>query len=114
MHIVQDKGVPVSFFVVGSHVFASPAQSRMWDSLKMMQQVALCNHSYLHAHSRYESYYQQPDSVVSDFKRTHDSLRLNNTIARTPGRNIWRIDTLQLTDMKKSTAAADSLQNARL
>ena len=54
----------------------------------------------------------QPDSVVSDFKRTHDSLELTNTIARTPGRNIWRIDTLKFTDLKKSAVAADSLEKA--
>lgn len=112
LHIVQDEAVPVSFFIVGEHVFASPTQGRLWDSLKMAKQIDLCNHSYSHAHSRYESYYQQPDSVVKDFKRTHDSLDLTNTIARTPGRNIWRIDTLQFTDLKKSAAAADSLQNA--
>jgi peptidoglycan/xylan/chitin deacetylase (PgdA/CDA1 family) len=112
LHIVQDEGVPVSFFIVGEHVFASPTQSRLWDSLKMAKQVELCNHSYSHAHSRYENYYSQPDSVVSDFKRTHDSLDLENTIARTPGRNIWRIDTLQFTDLKKSAVAADSLQKA--
>ena len=112
LHIVQDEGVPVSFFIVGEHVFASPTQARLWDSLKMAKQIELCNHSYSHAHSRYESYYAQPDSVVSDFKRTHDSLNLTNTIARTPGRNIWRIDTLKFTDLKKSAIAADSLQNA--
>lgn len=111
-HIVKDEAVPVSFFIVGEHVFASPTQSQLWDSLKMMKQIDLCNHSFSHAHSRYATYYQQPDSVVKDFKRTHDSLELNNTIARTPGRNIWRIDTLQFTDLKKSTAAADSLQKA--
>ncbi len=112
MRIVQDEGVPVSFFVVGEHVFASPTQTKLWDSLKIMEQIAICNHSYSHAHSRYERYYAEPDSVVSDFKRTHDSLRLTNTIARTPGRNIWRIDTLQFTDLKRSKAAADSLQKA--
>jgi peptidoglycan/xylan/chitin deacetylase (PgdA/CDA1 family) len=112
MHIVQDEAVPVSFFVVGEHVFASPTQGRLWDSLKMMQEIDICNHSYSHAHGRYENYYQKPDSVVSDFRRTHDSLRLDNTIARTPGRNIWRVDTLQFTDLKKSRAAADSLQKA--
>ncbi|MBB1283396.1 polysaccharide deacetylase family protein [Flavisolibacter sp. BT320] len=112
LHIVKDEAVPVSFFVVGSHVFASPTQARMWDSLKMMQQIDICNHSYSHAHSRYERFYQQPDSVVIDFQRTHDSLQLSNTIARTPGRNIWRIDTLRFTDLKKSSAAADSLQKA--
>jgi len=112
LHIVQDERVAVSFFIVGEHVFASPTQARLWDSLKMAKQIDLCNHSYSHAHSRYESYYQQPDSVVKDFKRTQDSLNLDNSIARTPGRNIWRIDTLQFTDLKRSTAAADSLQKA--
>ena len=110
--IVQDEGVPVSFFIVGEHVFASPSQSKMWDSLKMAQQIELCNHSFSHAHSHYESYYTQPDSVVADFKRTADSLDLTNNIGRTPGRNIWRIDTLRFTDLKKSTDAADSLQKA--
>lgn len=112
LHIVQDEGVPVSFFIVGEHVFASPTQARLWDSLKIARQIELCNHSYSHARSRYESYYAKPDSVVADFKRTHDSLDLTNTIARTPGRNIWRIDTLQFTDLKKSAVAADSLQKA--
>ena len=112
LRIVQDEGVPVTFFIVGEHVFASSKQAEIWDSLKMAKQIGLCNHSYTHARSRYESYYAQPDSVVSDFARTHDSLDLDNTVARTPGRNIWRIDTLQFTDLKKSAAAADSLQKA--
>ena len=110
--IVQDEGLPVSFFIVGQHVFASPSQSRMWDSLKMAKQIELCNHSYSHANQHYENYYSEPDSVVADFRRTADSLDLTNNIARTPGRNIWRIDTLRFTDLKKSAAAADSLQKA--
>lgn len=110
--IVQDEGVPVSFFIVGEHVFASPTQAHMWDSLKMAQHIELCNHSFCHAHSHYEHYYESPDSVVADFKRTQDSLDLTNNIGRTPGRNIWRVDTLRFTDLKKSAAAADSLQKA--
>jgi peptidoglycan-N-acetylglucosamine deacetylase len=110
--IVKDEQVPVSFFIVGEHVFASIGQHQLWDSLKMTEQIELCNHSFCHAKGRYEKYYQLPDSVVNDFKRTQDSLQLDNSIGRTPGRNIWRIDTLQFTDLKKSAAAADSLQNA--
>lgn len=110
--IVQDEGVPVSFFIVGEHVFASPSQTQMWDSLKMAQGIELCNHSFSHAHSHYERFYESPDSVVADFKRTADSLDLTNNIGRTPGRNIWRVDTLRFTDLKKGVAAADSLQIA--
>ncbi|HEU4472819.1 MAG TPA: polysaccharide deacetylase family protein [Flavisolibacter sp.] len=110
--IVKDENIPVSFFIVGEHVFASRPQAQIWDSLKIAEQIELCNHSYSHAHGRYNRYYEQPDSVVSDFERTHDSLGLDNRIARTPGRNTWRIDTLRFTDLAKTTAAADSLQKA--
>ncbi|MDB5251314.1 MAG: hypothetical protein JWP27_483 [Flaviaesturariibacter sp.] len=112
MDIVRDEGVPVTFFVVGEHVFASTAQNRVWDSLRIAEHIAVCNHSYSHANGRYEKYYSNPDSVVSDFRRTQDSLGLDNPIVRTPGRNIWRVDTLRFTDLKKSAAAADSLQGA--
>lgn len=112
LHIVEDEQVPVSFFIVGEHVFASATQAQLWDSLQTAKQVELCNHSYSHAHNHYEHYYESPDSVVSDFERTRDSLHLSNDIGRTPGRNIWRIDSLKFTDLKKSAAAADSLQQA--
>ena len=112
LHIVQDEQIPVTFFVVGEHVFASNPQRQMWDSLQIADHIAICNHSYSHAKQRYAQYYQQPDSVVKDFLRTHDSLGLNNTISRTPGRNIWRVDSLRFTDLKSSTAAADSLAKA--
>ncbi|MCW3075352.1 MAG: hypothetical protein JWP69_2421 [Flaviaesturariibacter sp.] len=112
LHIVQDEEVPVTFFVVGEHVFASAVQHQLWDSLQIANHIEICNHSYSHANGRYEKYYGQPDSVVKDFKRTQDSLGLTNAIVRTPGRNIWRVDTLQYTDLKRSAAAADSLQKA--
>ena len=112
LHITRDEQVPVTFFIVGEHVFASSAQNRLWDSLQIAEHIDICNHSYTHAHNRYSAFYEQPDSVVKDFQRTQDSLGLTNPIVRTPGRNIWRMDSIQYTDLKKSTAAADSLQKA--
>lgn len=111
--IVQQEQVPVTFFLIGEHVFASTSQRATWDSLRVDSSIELCNHSHTHAwNNRYNKFYEQPDSVVKDFKRCHDSLELTNTISRTPGRNIWRVDTLRYTDLKKSAAAADSLQQA--
>jgi peptidoglycan/xylan/chitin deacetylase (PgdA/CDA1 family) len=113
LDIVKDEKIPVSFFIVGEHVFASVNQNNTWDSLQMATQIEICNHSYTHAwHNRFEKFYESPDSVVSDFQRAHDSLDLKNNIVRTPGRNAWRIDSLQFTDLKKSKAAVDSLQKA--
>ncbi|RYY61294.1 MAG: hypothetical protein EOO12_14510 [Chitinophagaceae bacterium] len=110
--IVRDEGVPASFFLVGEHVFDSRGQRALYDSLRGTPSLALCNHSYCHARLRYSSYYGTPDSVVADFRRTAESLGLSNAVARTPGRNIWRIDSLRATDLKASAPAADSLQGA--
>ncbi len=113
LHIMQQEEVPVTFFIVGEHVFASAGQQQTWDSLKMAKQIELCNHSYTHAeHNHFDAYYNHPDSVINDFKRSQDSLQLDNNVCRTPGRNTWRIDTLQYTDLKKSKNAVDSLQKA--
>jgi len=112
LDIVKDENIPVTFFIVGEHVFASLNQKTTWDSLQMAKQIEICNHSYTHAHNKYEEFYESPDSVVADFQRAHDSLDLKNNIVRTPGRNTWRIDSLQFTDLRKSKAAVDSLQKA--
>jgi peptidoglycan-N-acetylglucosamine deacetylase len=113
LNIVQQEEVPVTFFLIGEHVFASTGQRATWDSLQVAKSIELCNHSYTHAHNQFSEFYQQPDSVVKDFERCRDSLGLDNNIGRTPGRNIWRVDTLSYTDLKKSAIAADSLQQAR-
>jgi peptidoglycan/xylan/chitin deacetylase (PgdA/CDA1 family) len=113
LDIVKDEKIPVTFFIVGEHVYASINQNITWDSLQITEGIEICNHSYTHAsHNHFEKFYESPDSVVNDFQRSQDSLQLKNNIVRTPGRNAWRIDSLQYTDLKKSKAAVDSLQKA--
>jgi peptidoglycan/xylan/chitin deacetylase (PgdA/CDA1 family) len=112
LDIVQQEDVPVTFFIVGEHVFASVGQTQTWDSLRMAKNIEICNHSYTHAHNRYDKFYRQPDSVVKDMQRTKEELLPDNNIVRAPGRNSWRIDSLHFTDIKKSKSAIDSLQEA--
>jgi peptidoglycan-N-acetylglucosamine deacetylase len=111
--IAQQELVPVSFFIIGEHVFGSADQASTWDSLQVADDVEICNHSYTHAwHNKFAVFYNHPDSVINDFDKTKNALHLSNNIVRTPGRNIWRTDSVQYTDLKKSKAAADSLQKA--
>lgn len=113
LNIVKQEEVPVTFFIIGEHVFASAGQKATWDSLRVTESIERCNHSHTHAwHNRFNSFYENPGEVVDDFEKCHDTLGLTNTIARTPGRNIWRVDTLSYTDLRKSAVAADSLQKA--
>jgi peptidoglycan-N-acetylglucosamine deacetylase len=110
MHIIAEEQVPVTLFVIGEHVYGSEEQRAAYDSLLQCSYIEIENHSYSHAGNRYAHFYKRPDSVVNDFRRCADSLAFVNKIVRTPGRNIWRSAGINCTDIKKSTAAADSLQ----
>jgi peptidoglycan/xylan/chitin deacetylase (PgdA/CDA1 family) len=113
LDIVKQEDIPVTFFIVGEHVFASVDQNQVWDSLKIAKNIELCNHSYSHAlHNHYSRFYTKPDTVVKDIERTKLELLPENNIVRAPGRNSWRIDSLHFTDIKKSKKAIDSLQSA--
>lgn len=114
MSIVKEENIPASFFTVGEHVFGSDVQHATWDSLLTMQQIVICNHSYTHAwHNHFQKFYKNPDAVIKDFMRTQDSLHLKNNIVRAPGRNSWRMDSVNFTDIKKSKTAIDAVRKAR-
>ena len=109
MHIIEEEEVNVSLFIIGEHVYDSRAQTASFDSVLHSRFFEIDNHSYTHAfHNKYAKFYQVPDSALNDFKRCADSLHLTARIIRTPGRNIWRTQTINSTDLKASTAAADS------
>ncbi|RTL57224.1 MAG: xylanase [Sphingobacteriales bacterium] len=109
LQVINEEQVPVSMFIVGQHVYGSQEQQAIWDSLQKDSLVELCNHSFTHAHNKYNKFYTNDSTVVTDFERCKDSLGLDNNIVRTPGRNIWRTATISSTDIKKSSEAADSL-----
>lgn len=110
MHIVQEEEIPVTLFIVGEHVYGSNAQAAIFDSLVNNKYFEIANHSFTHAFkNKFAKFYQVPDSVLKDFKRCADSLHLTTNIIRTPGRNIWRTQLINQTDINSSKAAADSL-----
>lgn len=112
LDIIRDEAVPATFFIVGEHVFASHHQTNVWDSLKATPSIELCNHSYTHASNHYTRFYETPAGVVKDIELTRDKLLPDNKIVRAPGRNSWRLDSLHVTDIRKSAPAMDSLQKA--
>ena len=110
MHIVKEEEIPVTLFIVGQHVYGSKEQNAVFDSVVNCNLFEIANHSFTHAfENKYTKFYQVPDSAVKDFKRCADSLHLTAKIIRTPGRNIWRTQLVNFTDINASKAAADSL-----
>jgi peptidoglycan-N-acetylglucosamine deacetylase len=113
LNILEKEQVPATFFLIGEHRYYGPEEQRDWDRLRADNQIVLCNHSYTHAwRNRFDRFYAHPDRVIADFARCQDSLKFNNPISRTPGRNTWRLNTISRTDMRKSKAAVDSLAGA--
>lgn len=112
LRILNKRNVCATAFLVGQHAYGSKKQKDGIELLKKDPLVELANHSYTHAHNKYTDFYKNPEAVVRDFDIAKDSLKLTDKIARTPGRNIWRLNNITATDIKSSTLAANSLKKA--
>lgn len=112
LKILDKRNVCATAFLVGKHTYGSTKQKNDFKLLKENPLVELANHSFTHAHNKYSDFYKSADAVVRDFDIAKDSLKLHDKIARTPGRNIWRLNNINVTDIKSSTAAADGLKRA--
>lgn len=111
LDIINAEQLPATWFVIGEHVYGSRHQANVYDSIRKSAFVELANHSFTHAqHNKFSGFYAKPDVVLEDFKRCADSLKFSSDIVRTPGRNIWRVDSIRHSDNPHSIAAADSLE----
>ena len=112
LEVIKSEQVAASFFVVGQHTLDTRQQKETWEMLKAEGAIELCNHSYSHARNRYTSFYESPAGVINDFNQSKELLGFTNNVARMPGRNAWRIDSINHTDIMESKAAIDSLHAA--
>ncbi|MEF9478590.1 polysaccharide deacetylase family protein [Chryseobacterium sp. 1B4] len=110
LKILDKRNVCATAFLVGKHAYGSKKQKDDLLLLKQNPLIELANHSFTHAHNKYTDFYKNANAVVHDFDIAKDSLKLTDKIARTPGRNIWRLNNINVTDIKSSTAAADGLK----
>lgn len=110
--LLNKRNVSATAFLVGQHAYGSKKQKEGLELLKKDPLIELANHSFTHAHNKYTDFYKNPSAVVRDFDIAKDSLKLYDKIARTPGRNIWRLNNITATDIKSSVLAANSLKKA--
>lgn len=112
LKVLHKRNVKATTFLVGKHVGGSKKQMLDFEDLRKDSLIEIANHSFSHALNKYNEFYRDPAKVVIDFDTANKVLKLNDKIARTPGRNIWRLNTVNSTDIKSSTKAADGLQMA--
>lgn len=110
MNILKQEQIQGSFFIVGMHVCKSSSQRVIYNEMKASSQFEIFNHSYSHAlRNKFKYFYGQPNVVIHDFEQCADSVPFATNITRLPGRNTWRMETVNFTDLKASKPAADSL-----
>ncbi|WP_300674477.1 polysaccharide deacetylase family protein [Soonwooa sp.] len=112
LKILHKRNVVATAFVVGKHVNGSTKQKKNFAELQKDSLIEIANHSFSHASNHYLDFYKNPEKVVADFDSANAILGLNNKIARTPGRNIWRLNDVNVTDIASSKNAANQLQAA--
>lgn len=112
LQAVKQENIPASFFVVGKHVFDSPEQKATWELLRSDSSIGLCNHSFSHAAGQYTRFYNDPAGVVADINSCQEKLQFSNHVVRMPGRNAWRIGKINVTDIRESRRAIDSVHTA--
>jgi peptidoglycan/xylan/chitin deacetylase (PgdA/CDA1 family) len=108
MQIIATENIPASLFLIGVQLNGSRQQSTTWQRLQQEPLIEIQNHSYSHAHNRFDKFYNNPAQVVADFARCKDSLQITSFIARTPGRNVWRTAAINSTDIVSCKKAADT------
>lgn len=105
----KKHNLPITLFMIGRNIYQANNGKKHFEMTKNDPLFQLANHSYTHANNRYKTFYANPQGVLADFVKTSDSMKVDNRIGRTPGRNIWRTKNINSTDLKASTAAGDLL-----
>ncbi len=106
---LKKEKIPATLFLVGEHIYGSKAQLSDFELIANDTLFQIANHSYSHANNQFSKYYKDSAKVLEDFNRVNDSLNRKLMISRTPGRNIWRLDSIKVTDLKSSKDCADFL-----
>ncbi len=110
---IETQKLPVGLFLVGEHYLNMPSLHKKLDSLSTLNYVLTANHSYTHAfNDKYKTFYDDLAGVYDDYKKSEAVLPLNSNIARTAGRNFWRLPTITITDNKGPANGPDSLVKA--
>jgi peptidoglycan-N-acetylglucosamine deacetylase len=109
--LLKQYHIPMSLFLVGRNA-TSDRYMAMYQEQAKMDNVTFHNHSWSHANGRYQAFYSNHSNLVEDFTKGKNIFQYNNKIGRGPGRNAWRVGSINYTDIKASTAGVNALEAA--
>lgn len=107
--VVLAEKMKISVFLVGEHAAESKKLQSYYSMYEQNPYVESYNHSFTHAHNKYQAFYSDARNVVNDIEKNESTLNLRFKIVRLPGRNMWRLGDRKKDDGPSGRAAADSL-----
>ncbi|MHB1920708.1 MAG: polysaccharide deacetylase family protein [Chitinophagaceae bacterium] len=105
LSIIREEKVPASMFLIAKDFLGSPENHWLVEAEKKCPYLELGNHSFTHGHNKFKLFYSHPQKVLADFQRCQDTMHFSTHYVRFPGRNVWRVDTLDHTDNPDTKAS---------
>jgi len=108
--VLNETSAKGTLFMVSDHT-AGTWSAKVLKDAQASAFVQIGNHSKTHANLKYQEYYRKnPAEILANFLEANTVLGLNKKPfhARLPGRNTWRVDGINRTNLN-SGAAADIL-----
>ena len=105
-NVILAERLKMSVFLVGENTERSKLLDNYYGLYEQNPFVETYNHSFTHAHGKYELFYKNPQNVLQDIQKNEQLLNLHYKIVRLPGRNMWRIGNRSKDDIESGSAAA--------
>ncbi|RLA75265.1 MAG: hypothetical protein DRG11_01815 [Epsilonproteobacteria bacterium] len=123
--VINKEKVPVTMFVVGAHINSSKLYKSYYNQVKNSPYMLLANHTYSHAHDRYNWFYTSGyKNIIKDINKNHILLKKDvkpnsPPYTRLAGRNVYRLPTIKTNDpyiskrqLKRERKSYDAIWNA--
>lgn len=108
--IIENEKIKVNVFVVGKHAETNEKLKEYYRLYSENPFVEIGNHSYTHALGKYREFYSNTPGAIRDFEKCQKNLGIPTMLARLPGRNQWRLNSVSKNDIGSGTSTSDSLQ----
>lgn len=107
--VILSEKLKINVFLVGKNILRSTRLDSFYQMYEHNPFIESYNHSFTHANNRYDSFYQNPQSVLTDIAENEKVLNLKFKVVRLPGRDMWRIGGRKRNDVKIGASSADTL-----
>jgi peptidoglycan-N-acetylglucosamine deacetylase len=87
--LCHELNLPGTFFLVPAYIRTKQDEQLARELRDGYPKSLIANHSWSHAHERYEEFYQHPDVALADIFLAQETLNIPFKLVRLPGNNSW-------------------------